>query len=315
MTTLATNNITLLTQGLLGDGGLAFVRQGMPVVPGPLPGGPRDTRLVVPTGGALPGMGPIVEWPTTVRDVYGNASPAAAGVLDLGHGKVLSFNTDTLTGVITPQMANDPIGSLAHIYDGGLASYTGSDIRVLIELADTVAGMPRRFKQLLELTTLTVSVHRVKSPVAAAGFINTKGFSRGRRTIAGTLVMTKFTTEVLLRFLEADIITDKSKDGHYLKVDQLPPFNLTILFADEWGHASYQRLLRVEFVTDGSVYSIQDMLTEQTISYMAADFTPLLPLTMSALYSPTPNDPTTNRQRVPSDLWVGPTDVSDERNG
>jgi len=244
-----------------------------------------------------------------VRDVNGKIVPPT-GTVNLGGGQVLGFNPQTLVGMITPGMTSDPIGSIGHIYDSGLATYTGSDIRVLIEVADTVAGAPRCAKQFLELTTLTVSVFRVKAPVNAAGFINTKGFSRGRRTIAGTLVVTKFTTEVLLRFLEADVIrNDKSKDSHYSKVDQLPPFNLTILFADEWGHASCQRLLRVEFVTDGSVYSIQDMLTEQTISYMAADFTPLLPLTQSAFYSSASNDPTTNRQPVPSDRWKSPSSL------
>jgi len=48
-------------------------------------------------------------------------------------------------------------------------------------------GPPARRKQLVELTTITVSVHRVKSPAVACGYINPKGWARGRRTIAGTL--------------------------------------------------------------------------------------------------------------------------------
>jgi hypothetical protein len=58
-------------------------------------------------------------------------------------------------------------------------------------------------------------------------------------------------------------------------VDQLPPFNATILFSDEYGNSSYRRLLGLEFVTDGTVYLIQDMLSKQTISYMASEFAPL----------------------------------------
>lgn len=85
--------------------------------------------------------------------------------------------------------------------------------------------------------------------------------ARGRRTIAGTLVMTKFTTDILMRFLSSGATTDLSKDTTYMKIDQLPPFNLSLLFATEQGYASYQRILGLEFVTDGSVYSTQDYLS------------------------------------------------------
>ena len=116
-----------------------------------------------------------------------------------------------------------------------------------------------------------MSVHRVKSPAPACGYINTKGWARGRRTIAGTMVMTKLTTDVLFTFLLSSAFTsDLSKDSTYVKVDQLPPFNISMLFADEYGHMSYQRVLGIEFVTSGDVYSIQDMLTEQTRSLRPA---------------------------------------------
>ena len=88
---------------------------------------------------------------------------------------------------------------------------------------------------------------------------------------------------------------------------------MTILFADEWGHASYQRLLGVEFVTDGTVYSIQDMLTEQTVSYLAADFTPLLPLTLSAFTAPATPTPSARRDPIPSDRWQAIPTQSQER--
>jgi hypothetical protein len=126
-------------------------------------------------------------------------------------------------------------------------------------------------KQLAELTTITVSVHRVKSPAAAMGYINTKGWARGRRTVAGTMVLTQLTTDVLASFLTSSAFTsDLSKDSQYAKVDQLPPFNISMLFADEFGHMSYQRILGVEFVTSGNVHSIQDMLSEQTGSLRPA---------------------------------------------
>ena len=92
--------------------------------------------------------------------------------------------------------------------------------------------------------------------------------------------------DVLFRFLQAVLPQDFSSDTTYVKVDQLPPFNATILFSDEYGNASYRRLLGLEFVTDGTVYSIHDMLTEQTISTMASDFTPLLPVNHGVIFDP-----------------------------
>ena len=70
--------------------------------------------------------------------------------------------------------------------------------------------------------TLTVSVHREKAPARACGYINPKGFARGRRTIAGTLILTQFTVDVLFRFLQAVMPNDLSKDTTYVKPDQIP---------------------------------------------------------------------------------------------
>ncbi|TAM80265.1 MAG: hypothetical protein EPN47_16025 [Acidobacteria bacterium] len=144
----------------------------------------------------------------------------------------------------------------------------------------------RKKKNPNSCSTLTVSIHRVKAPVRACGYINPKGFARGDRTIAGTLILTQFNVDALFRFLQAVLPHDFSKDTTYFKVDQLPPFNATILFSDEYGNASYRRLLGLEFVTDGTVYSIQDMLSEQTISYMASDFTPLLAVNHGMIFDP-----------------------------
>jgi hypothetical protein len=228
----------------------------------------------------------------SIRDANGKIIDVAGapGPIDLGNGATLVFDQDSLAGRITPVIANQLQKSLDEGRDGALYSYTGSDMKVMVEIAEPPAGVNlpvRMAKQLIECTTLSVSVHREKAPVRATGYINAKGFARGKRTIAGTLVFTQFTAEVLLRFLQSVLMSgDTSKDSFYMKVDQLPPFNMTLIFANEHGYASYRRILGVEFVTDGPVYSINDLLTEQSISYMAADFTPLLPLDLSSLYRP-----------------------------
>lgn len=172
-----------------------------------------------------------------------------------------------------------------------LYTYTGTDLRVIVEVAGGRSG----YKQLVELSTITTSVHREKSPVRACGYVNPRAFAYGRRTIAGTIILTQFWMDALLRFLAEDPginylegeshfgdfyreLSRASRDTTYHKLDQLPPLNFTFYFADEYGHASARQLLGVTFQDDGTVYSVNDQYTEQTISYMAMDFTPLQPI-------------------------------------
>jgi hypothetical protein len=186
-------------------------------------------------------------------------------------------------------------GSSVYTPEAEPYTYTGSDLRVFVDIPGTPG------KQLMELTTITVSVHREKAPVRACGYINPKGFARGRRTIAGTMVLTQFYADVLYRFLDMKWNKDLSKDAPYKKPDQLPPFNLTFLFCDEHGHVSYRQLLGVDCVTDGTVYSVQDMLTEQTVSFMASDFTPLLPVDVSSLHWDDLSFSSSRSQKTPKD--------------
>jgi hypothetical protein len=247
-----------------------------------------------------------------LRDASGSiVVPTTDGFLDLGSGTSLSFDPDTLQGLISPALfpsAGTTIDIIAGQLTGDSAiGYTGSDVRIMLETAINLApGVPRFHKQLMECTTLTISNHRSRSQVRAGGFINPRGIARGNRTIAGTMIMTQFTADVLFRFLNSTLIkNDLSKDSHYSKVDQLPPFNATLIFSNEYGFASYRRLLGIEFVTDGTVISQNDMYIEQTVTFYATDFTVLLPLTLSSLYSPPLGflDQRFNSERTVQDLW------------
>lgn len=66
----------------------------------------------------------------------------------------------------------------------------------------------------------------------------------------------------------------------------------------------------VQFVTDGSVYSIQDLLSEQTVSYVCSDFTPLMPLTASSFYNPAENDRTVAPERTVADVSEPPLETT-----
>jgi hypothetical protein len=226
-----------------------------------------------------------------IRDAFGNPVATGGDTMVLGDS-TLFLPQNGSQAFFTSQgiSPSSPIAlSTSDQYrvsdDERFFSYAGSDMRALLEIASPGPGAKHASKQLIELVTLSVSVHREKAQIRALGYINPKGFARGKRTCAGTMILTQFMVDVLYRFLDDPSPHDLSKDSITVKPDQLPPFNMTLLFADEYGNASYRRLTGIEFVTDGTTYSANDMITEQSVSYYAADFTPLLPMTRSGLLS------------------------------
>jgi hypothetical protein len=238
----------------------------------------------------------------TSGDPYGHTIvPTPTGYKDVGVNGIAS---QVKTGITNAMLTNNSTLT-AQLNSTNLQSFTGTDLKLMIECAsDTNTSQTSTYKVVLECHTLSISSYRVKNPVRSLGYTNPKGFSRGPRTIAGTLVLTEMSVDVLLSFLQAVVINDTSKDSNITKSDQLPPFNFTLVFANEEGAASYRRLLGVEFLNDGVVYSVQDMLIERTISWMATDFTPLLPLDTSSLYTHQINNATTvPAQKTPTDYF------------
>jgi hypothetical protein len=283
-----------------------------PLPPVPAPSSPTysitNIQAANPTTGLSPEDLTALQNPTFVRDVNGRiVSPSPTASIDLGQGAVLSFNSSTMDAQVLPVL--DPTSGGISVYSDTEAAFSGSSCRIIIEIPQTPSFngsniQPRLGKQLIEASAITISTHRAKTQVRPFGYINPKGIARGSRTIAGTLILNRFTTEVLYRFLTAGLMADLSKDTFYNKIDQLPPFIFTLLFTNEQGYISSQTLYGVEFVTDGSVVSVNDILLEQTITYFATDMSPLVPLNYQNLFQPntTQTGSTANEQTV-SGLW------------
>jgi hypothetical protein len=224
----------------------------------------------------------------------GNLVPTSGGYVDTG----ALINSGISAVLSKNHFINNDIRTKI---SGDTTTYTGVDLKLLIDCA--AIGQPTSFKQLIECHTISVTSYRMKSTVRANGYTNPKGFARGGRTIAGTIILTEMGVDALLTFLQTVVVSDNSKDSQFTKTDQLPPFNITMVFANEEGFASARRIMGVEFLNDGTVYSVQDLLTERTISWMAADFTPLLPLDMSQVYVQGEN-PLSKHQTTPLDLMT-----------
>ena len=144
--------------------------------------------------------------------------------------------------------------------------------------------------RLHDLQTISISVYREKSPVRALGHRNVRGFSRGGRTIAGSLIFALIDEHPLQTLLDTWVYEYSYDigywDGHNFP-DQIPPFNIHLVYAAELPSAidpklNYRKesptpafgtinILGVDFTNDGMVTSIEDLLTENTYQYMARD--------------------------------------------
>lgn len=130
---------------------------------------------------------------------------------------------------------------------------------------------------LATLQTISVQSYRDKPPVRALGHTYVKSYGRGQRTIGGSCIFTTFNEHAL-----SYLIRELGDSSHYnpgerdidlttLLPDQLPPLDLTIRFANEYGSLSDRRLYGVEFFSDGDVYSIEDLISENTMNFVCKD--------------------------------------------
>ena len=60
-------------------------------------------------------------------------------------------------------------------------------------------------------------------------------------------------------------------------LDQLPPFTIGINFANEYGQLAHLEIYGVEILNSGTGMSIDDIVTEQAVSFIARDVTPITP--------------------------------------
>ena len=162
------------------------------------------------------------------------------------------------------------------------------------------------------LSGITWSVSREKAPVYTMGSPNPRSFSRGKRGIAGSLIFTVFdrpslytmlvkavsdgdtsvryftrASNVLPGFDTQGNITHRGitpSDTQQLNVvsafpyyaDQIPPFDISITFANEYGQAAVRNLYGVEILNEGSGASMDDIVIEETMTWVGRDVGPMV---------------------------------------
>lgn len=175
------------------------------------------------------------------------------------------------------------------------SSFSGVDIRAVIE------GEP-----IGELQAISYAVQREKAPVYVMGKVDPLSFSRGKRGIAGTIITLMLDQHVMLKtpFRDLKFVADKDEifadvddrnnasntadlgfveegfvfdpgnlaDSYQVSnawyVDQIPPFDVVIVAANEYGMAATMRIYGIEILNEGSGFSIDDIVIENQMTYV-----------------------------------------------
>ena len=177
------------------------------------------------------------------------------------------------------------------VYTKTFTSFSGADI--VATFNGRVVG---------ELQAITYSVTREKAPIYVMGDPNPKSFSRGKRGIAGSLVFTVFDRDALHQMKTTDNpvyrqglnstrsgafdgsgltpvhdinMTQSDIPGKWAEKkapkysDEIPPFDVTINFLNEYGQSSKMTIFGVEILNEGMGLSVDDITTEKACTFIA----------------------------------------------
>jgi hypothetical protein len=130
----------------------------------------------------------------------------------------------------------------------------------------------------MQLKVLTYSMHAGLIPVGTLGRDRPKGFCKGNRTIAGSMIVTLSMRDP---FMELQPIMFGSNNNYakstsdvwrtYLLPDQMPPFDILCMFTNEYGFTATMPIFGVKITDVGSVFAMSDSEIEVTYTYQALD--------------------------------------------
>lgn len=149
-------------------------------------------------------------------------------------------------------------------------SYAGTDCTVGIIYNEHIVLVNN-------LETFSYSIFREKNPVKTLGRIYPKNFTYGSRTISGSMIFITFDEHPLSVLFQ--LINKRTNTTHRFSSplsDDIPPFDVMLFFHNEYGASSVIRLFGVEILQEGSVFSINDIYSENTIQYIAKDMDPMI---------------------------------------
>ena len=161
-----------------------------------------------------------------------------------------------------------------HYQDFTKSTFSGADISVIATLNATSQGKGFAI-ELGTVQTISCQSHRPKAAVRSIGRSYVKGYTRGPRTIAGSMVFTVLNNHGLKELTDKMDKKQNKTNMPSILADQLLPIDLTFLFRNEYGSISRMALYAVEFLNSGQTMSIEDLLLEEVVQFVARDMDPM----------------------------------------
>lgn len=159
-------------------------------------------------------------------------------------------------------------------------SFAGVDINatIVVPNIDRATGTigEADVLEMAELQTISYSIHRENAPIRTLGHVNPRGFIKGGRTIAGSLIFTVFNEYAFYRIKEFRQMMAETGLFFAPLADMLPPFDIVLSFFNEYGLAAKMKIYGVTIVDEGGTMSVDDLITEQTYTFMARGIQPLI---------------------------------------
>jgi len=159
-------------------------------------------------------------------------------------------------------------------------SFAGTDISatMVIPAIDRLTGTidSMDILELAEIQTISYSLHRENSPIRTIGHVNPRGFIKGGRTIAGSLIFTVFNEYAFYRLKEYRNIMSETGLFFAPLADMLPPFDIVLTFFNEYGLGAKMKIYGVTITDEGQTMSVDDLITEQIYTFMARGIQPMI---------------------------------------
>ena len=158
-------------------------------------------------------------------------------------------------------------------------SYSGADCDVFAT-KDGVGGGPIHLEN---ISTVSVSMYEAKAPVRRLGHAAPVGFTGNIRSIAGSLIFVVVREhplrDVMKKFkrFSKHVDDEKTQKGTFQSTDvfnagMILPFNLMLLYKNEVDKLGAGiRINNIEFISEGIVTSVNDIVSEVVLQFVATD--------------------------------------------
>ena len=160
---------------------------------------------------------------------------------------------------------------------------------------------------ILEIQGISYTVSREKAPIYTMGRADPRAFCRGKRGIAGTVIFTVFDRHALLENMgerslfwadteEVTAMNQRNSAGNTniqfagtqsqdvqlqdrvsaipWYEDQIPPFNISLVALNEYGHQMTMQIRGVEILNQGQGISVDDLMIDQQMTFVCTDIYP-----------------------------------------